>query len=45
METRGYNLHRRKQRGSWVYEIPSNFDDVAGASGVGDAVELEGVIR
>ena len=45
METRGYNLHRRKQRGSWVYEIPSNFDDVAGAKGVGDAVELEGVIR
>ena len=45
METRGYNLHRRKQRGSWVYEIPSNFDDVAGARGVGDAVELEGVIR
>ena len=45
METRGYNLHRRKQRGSWVYEIPSNFDDVTGAKGVNDAIELEGVIR
>lgn len=45
METRGYNIRKRKQRGSWIYEIPADFDDVASSKGINDAVELEGVIR
>ena len=45
METRGYNVSRSKSRGTWLYEIPADFDVVSGAKGVNDAVEMEGVIR
>ena len=45
MEARGYNLRRIKNRGTWTYEIPVDFDTVTGARGINDAMELEGVIR
>lgn len=45
MESRGYNLRRVKQRGTWIYEIPSDFDDVLGSQGIADAADTEGVIR
>ena len=45
MESRGYNLRRVKQRGTWIYEIPSDFDDVLGSQGIADATDTEGVIR
>ena len=44
MEARKYNIVRRKQRGSWIYEIPVDFDVIKGADSIEDAEFEEGVV-
>jgi len=44
MEARKYNIHKRKVRGSWVYDVPLDFDVIKGAEGIEDAEFEEGVV-
>lgn len=45
MEQRGFNIRKMRQRGSWCYEIPLDFDTVVCATTAAEATAEEGVIR